>query len=25
MEEFKEWTASRAAAGEGNNVVALAS
>ena len=25
MEEFKEWAASRAAAGEGNNVVALAS
>jgi hypothetical protein len=25
MDEFKEWAASRAAAGEGNNVVALAS
>ncbi|MCX8086027.1 MAG: transposase, partial [Rhodocyclaceae bacterium] len=25
MDEFKEWAAARAAAGEGNNVVALAS
>jgi hypothetical protein len=25
MDEFKEWAASRAAVGEGNNVVALAS